>query len=79
MPYMVYQGDPEEVVKRKMDVAVLRKLFDELPDDVGMRDVPPKYVTRMRRFLEGDFKGGIGHGQIDEDDHVNEVAPADVV
>lgn len=72
MPFMVYQTDPEEVVKRKADVAVLRKLFDELPDDAGIPEIPPTYITRMRRFLRGDFKAGIAPGEITEDDPVNE-------
>jgi hypothetical protein len=66
MPRMGYQGDPEETVKRKMDVGTLRKLFVGLPDDAGMQDIPPGYVIWMRRFLNGDFKGGVGPNQFNE-------------
>jgi hypothetical protein len=69
MPHMGYQGDPEKTVERKLDVGTLRKLFDELPDDAGMQDIPAGYVVWMRRFLNGDFKGGIGPDQIMGGDH----------
>jgi hypothetical protein len=49
-----------------MDVGTLRKLFVGLPDDAGMQDIPPGYVIWMRRFLNGDFKGGVGPNQFNE-------------
>lgn len=51
-----------------MSVNLIRKLYAELPDDPGMRDVPRKYKVRLYRFLRGDFKNGIPMEDIEGDD-----------
>lgn len=68
MPAGVYESDPEPYVENKMSVDLIRKLFNELPDDYDPSDLPMKYIKRLRRFLNGDFKKGIGIGQIDDSD-----------
>lgn len=66
MPTGVYSSDPEPVVENKMSVDLIRKLFNELPDDYDPADLPQRYVKRLRRFLNGEFKNGIDIGQIDD-------------
>ena len=67
MPSGIYDGDPEPFVENKMSVDLIRKLFTELPDDFDSREIPAKYVNRLKRFLRGDFKKGIGIEDIDND------------
>ena len=59
MPFGVYESDPTPFVENKMGVEVIRRLFVELPNDLGPADVPQKYINRLTRFLNGDFKNGI--------------------
>lgn len=62
----VYESDPERFVENKMSVELIRKIFTELPDDFDPKDVPARYVNRLKRFLRGDFKNGIGIEMIDD-------------
>ncbi len=61
----IYQSDPEPFVENKVSVELVRKLFTELPDDFDPNEVPKRYVNRLKRFLRGDFKNGIGVEMID--------------
>lgn len=62
-----YSSDPTPSVENKMSVDLIRKLFNELPDDYDPAELPQKYVRRLRRFLNGEFKNGIGIGQMNDD------------
>ena len=66
MPSRIYPTDPEPFVENKMSVELIRSLFTELPDDFDPDEIPVKYVNRLKRFLRGDFKNGIGIEQVDE-------------
>ena len=61
----IYPPHPELFVENKMSVPLIRKLFTELPDDFDAKDIPVRYINRLRRFLRGDFENGIGVDQID--------------
>lgn len=72
MPPMIYQSDPEAFVEQKIDVETLRTLFSGLPDDPGLALLPKRSVTRMRKFLDGEYKGGVGIDEPEgEEDEVN--------
>jgi hypothetical protein len=72
MPYKFhYPSNPEPFIATKMDIETLRKLFAELPDDPGMQHVPPKYVRRLQRFLDGDFNDGVPMHASDNDSSEN--------
>lgn len=62
----IYESDPEPFVEHMISVDLIRKLFTELPDDFDPNDVPVRYVNRLKRFLRGDFKNGIGVEMIDD-------------
>jgi hypothetical protein len=62
----LYDSDPEPFVENKISVDLVRKLFTELPDDFDPKEIPTRYVNRLKRFLRGDFKNGIGMEMIDD-------------
>jgi hypothetical protein len=66
MPSGIYESDPTPFVENKMSVEFIRKLFAELPDDFDRDEVLTKYMNRLRRFLNEDFKNGIGIEQVDD-------------
>ncbi len=66
MPAGIYDTDPEPFVENKVSVDLIRKLFNELPDDYDPGNLPQKYVKRLRRFLNGEFKNGISIEQVDD-------------
>jgi hypothetical protein len=59
LPIAVYQKDPVSIVENKIPVAVLRKLYEELPDDAALTDRDRESLSTLRRFLDGEFKNGI--------------------
>lgn len=61
-----YSFDPEPFVENKISVELVRKLFTELPDDFDPKELPSRYVNRLKHFLRGDFKNGISVEMIDE-------------
>ncbi len=67
MPFGIYESDPEPYVQNKMSVELIRRLFTELPDDFDPDERSTKYLNRLRRFLAGDFRGGISIDQVDND------------
>ncbi len=60
LPFAIYEKDPEPAVENKIPIADLRKLYDELPEDPAMTDRDRKSLAALRRFLDGEFKNGIG-------------------
>jgi hypothetical protein len=60
LPVAVYEKNPELVVENKISVAELRKLDNELPDEKNLTEEDQKSFATLRRFLDGEFKDGIG-------------------
>jgi predicted KAP-like P-loop ATPase len=58
-PVAAYSEDPALAVENKIPVADLKKLYEELPEDGDLNDQDKKTSETLRRFLAGEFKGGI--------------------
>lgn len=82
MPLGIYEQDPKPFIARKIAVETLRELFERLPDDDGMKDLPSKYLRRMKKFLDGAYERGIGidlaNGEPDEPEGDDELTPGEV-
>lgn len=60
MPVAIYNSDPALVVEKKLPVADLKRLYEELPDDGTLGDEDRRNLKTLQRFLNGEFKDGIG-------------------
>jgi hypothetical protein len=60
LPVAVYEQNPDSVVENKIPVADLRKLYEELPQDPTLTEPDRKSLDTLRRFLDGEFRDGIG-------------------
>jgi predicted KAP-like P-loop ATPase/F0F1-type ATP synthase membrane subunit c/vacuolar-type H+-ATPase subunit K len=60
LPVAAYSADPAVAVENKIPVADLRVLYRELPDDGALTDIDRRSLATLRRFLDGEFKDGIG-------------------
>jgi hypothetical protein len=59
MPIAAYSEDPALMVRNKISLEDLRKLYDQLPDDGSLTSNDQKSLNRLRRLLDGEFKKGI--------------------
>ena len=60
LPNAVYEGDPFVWVESKISVAELKRLYDQLPEDESLTSAERTALRVLRRFLDGEFKSGIG-------------------
>ncbi|MFZ0333259.1 MAG: hypothetical protein WAN10_09455 [Candidatus Acidiferrales bacterium] len=60
LPVAVYEKNPELAVENKIPMTELRKLDKELPDEGTLTEEDQKSLATLRRFLDGEFKDGIG-------------------
>jgi hypothetical protein len=77
MPLGLFDSDPTPYVENKISTSDLKRLFEILPDDNAMTDSDRRSLRRLKRFLDGDFKNGIGFQQLDdpsEDDVIKNAA-----
>ena len=66
MPIGVYAEDPTLSVENKIPIADLRRLYNELPDDETLTELDRESLRRLHRFLNGEFRNGIGPAQLDD-------------
>src|SRR5580704_5846024 len=59
MPIAVYSEDPALMVRNKISLEDLRRLYDLLPDDGSLASNDQKSLNRLRRLLDGEFNNGI--------------------
>jgi hypothetical protein len=59
MPVAVYSEDPALMIRNKITLEDLRRLYDLLPDDGSLASDDQKSLNRLRRLLDGEFKNGI--------------------
>ncbi len=64
----IYQGPVDPWVETKLDIATIRRLYDELPVIPDMNDAERKADRKLLRYLRGDFANGIDIGQLERDD-----------
>lgn len=80
LPTGIYEGPTDPYVENKLSVETLRKLYDELPRTETTSANDTEYEKnaekKLMRFLRGDFKNGIGIGQLDNDQDEPNVDPA---
>lgn len=60
LPVAFYEQNPDSAVENKIPVADLRKLYEELPREPTVTEQDRKSLDTLRRFLDGEFKDGIG-------------------
>lgn len=58
-PVAAYSGDPANVVKHKIDLKDLQRLYEELPETADLTDRDRKSLDLLRRLLGGEFKNGV--------------------
>jgi hypothetical protein len=61
LPDVLYQGDPVPIVENKIPVTDLERLYEELPEEPDLTDLDQRALKILGKFLDGHFKGGIGH------------------
>lgn len=67
MPVGIYDRDPTAFVEMKIPVDDLRRLFDTLVDDEPPNEAEEVALARLKKFLDGEFKNGIGFEQLGQD------------
>ncbi len=67
MPLGIYETDPTPFVENKISISDLGRPYDSLPDDPGLTETQRKSLQWLKRLLDGEFKNGIGFGQLDEE------------
>ncbi len=60
LPVAVYGEDPTPLVENKISMADLKRLYEELADDGSLTDWDYESLRTIKRFLDGEFKGGVG-------------------
>jgi hypothetical protein len=81
MPLGLYDSDPTPYIENKISTSDLKNLFDALPDDKDLAHSDHKALLRLKCFLDGDFKGGVGFQQLRDESHEDaegESAPSGV-
>jgi len=66
LPPGLVDGPTDPYVENKLDVATIRQLNEDLPYDEIVTDNDKQSQRRLQRFLNGDFKKGIGFENIDD-------------
>jgi len=63
LPMAAYSEDPSPFVSNRIDLANLRRLYEELPQDPTLTENDQKALNALRRLLDGDFKNGVNPTQ----------------
>jgi KAP family P-loop domain len=66
LPQGLVEGPTDPYVENKLDVATIRRLNEQLPHDEPLTDYERQAQRKLQRFLNGDFKNGIGFENIDD-------------
>jgi hypothetical protein len=66
LPEGLINGPTDPFVENKLDVATIRRLYEDLPQGGVETDYDRKAERKLKRFLRGDFKNGIGFENIEE-------------
>ena len=66
LPQGLVEGPTDPYVENKLDVATIRRLNEQLPHDEPLADYERQAQRKLQRFLNGDFKNGIGFENIDD-------------
>lgn len=77
LPPGLIDGPTEPFVENKLDVATIRRLYEQLSRGEEFNEFDRKSENKLRRFLRGDFKNGIGFDNIDEAEADIDQAEAD--
>jgi hypothetical protein len=67
MPVGIYEVDPASIVEMKIPVDDLRKLYEALVDGEPFDEFEQTALPRLKDFLDGKFKGGVGVEQLQRD------------
>jgi hypothetical protein len=78
LPQGLIEGPTDPFVENKLDVATIRRLNEELPDGEILTDYDRQAERKLQRFLNGDFKNGVGFENIDDPGDAIEEAAAEV-
>lgn len=76
LPNAIIAGPTEPFIEVKMSVADLRRIAETSPIAVDQDQYTKRTETKLRRFLRGDYKDGVGIGGFDELDEPDEPVPA---
>lgn len=68
------EGPTEPFVENKLDVATIRRLYEQSPRGEEFNEFDRKSENKLRRFLRGDFKNGVGFDQIEDAETDEELA-----
>ena len=63
MPVGLYDSDPAPLVENKIAVSEIKRLFHELPP-AALSAEESKALGRLKRFIDGEFKSGLGFAQL---------------
>ena len=66
LPPGLVDGPTESFVENKLDLGTIRRLYELLPRDEELNEFDKKSENKLRRFLRGDFKNGVGFDDLEE-------------
>jgi hypothetical protein len=66
MPIAICTSDPTVFIENKIAVSDLSRLYESLADDKDITDSDRVSLRRLKRFLDGKFKNGVGFDQLDD-------------
>jgi hypothetical protein len=76
MPVGIYENDPTAFVEMKIPVENLRNLYDALIDGEPLDEFEQTALPRLKRFLDGEFRNGVGIDQL-QNETANRTETAD--
>jgi hypothetical protein len=66
LPNAIIEGPTEPFIESKMSVSDLRRLAETIPSAANPDEYTKRVETKLRRFLRGDYKNGVGIGGFDD-------------